>query len=384
MGRRGYKEINSVIQRAELELFDDEARGKLPQDIAEFNHDNPLCQWLVSRQDILDKEQIELDPEYEQKKHEWLAWFNEREIELIIPLVFEKKVVAFLGLGKKESLQAYTAKDADLLKKLGREAGVTVYNALHYEDLIEKERLEEEMKMGRHIQVTLLPQVDPKVEGLAVCGLMQPAKEIGGDYYDFITLPSKDEFAVVIGDVSGKGVAAGLVMSMTKATVYAFSQEGVSPKQILLRTNHVLYHHISGEKFMTLLYMLWQHQTRTLTYSSAGHEHILCYRHSTQEIEIIQSGGFMLGMLPDIETYLDERAIKLEPSDKIVLYTDGVTEAQSQSGDRYGLHRLREALQKYARKPAGELAQAVKDDVYEFMGKCPQYDDITLVVLEAQ
>jgi len=384
IGRRGHREVDGVKQPSALEIYTEEERAKLPESFRELSDSNPIFKWLIDYRGIIEKEQVEIDPQYQRIKQEALKWFIEQEIELIVPLVFENKVTAFLGLGKKENLQAYTVKDLELLKKLGEEAGVTVFNALHHEDLVEKERLEEEMKMGRQIQIALLPQEVPQISGLIVQGLMQPAKEIGGDYYDFITLPDRDKLAIVIGDVSGKGVAAGLLMAMAKTAIHTLSQEEVSPKQVLLKTNQILSRHIGGRKFMTLLYLLWHPRTKSFIYSAAGHEHILIFRITTGEIEVIMSGGFMLGMLGNIEAFLEEKQIQLNPKDKMLLYTDGVTEAESQTGDRLGLDRLKEVFKKHSHKSVSELMQAIKHEVYAFIGNYPQYDDITLIALEAQ
>jgi len=345
---------------------------------------------------------VSLNPQLQYlQESPYFGLLKEQEIELLVPLSMEDDLIGILGLGKKQSLRLYTLKDIETFTTLGKELGSLLYNAIHHKDVVEKERLDEEMKMGRQIQMSLLPRETPQVPGLDIEGLMLPAKEIGGDYYDFIVLPNKENLAVIIGDVSGKGVSAGLIMSLTKATIHNLSEEGFSPKEILLRTNRFLNKQIGGQKFMTLLYLLWQSSTRTLTYSSAGHEHILIYRNqgpattgnvgsatsggtaARNQVETILSGGFMLGMIPDIDKFLEERQIKLESGDKILLYTDGVTEAESASGDRFGLERLIESFQKYSQKPAQELMQAVKDDVYAFIGTYPQYDDITLVVMEA-
>ncbi len=343
--------------------------------------------WMQLHQRALEREQMEIDPQYEPVKEEGVKFLLQNSIEIMIPVIMEGKVNALVGIGKKENLQSYTGKDIELLESMGRQIGITIDNALHHEDIVEKERLAEEMKLGREIQMALLPQQVPSIKGLNVRGLMQPAKEIGGDYYDFITLPNKDNLSIVIGDVSGKGVAAGLLMAMAKTAIHTLSQEEASPKKILLRTNSILNRHIGGQKFMTLLYFLWQAESNTLTYASAGHEHILvCRKNASAQcnVEAILSGGFMLGMMPDIEIYLEDKDIKLEQGDKILLYTDGVTEAQNQAEDRYGLERLMESFRKYSSKPATELMQAIKDDVYSFIGTKPQYDDITLVGLEAQ
>ena len=383
-GRRGYGQAGETKQADACDIFTAPERDKLEVGQREMSCSTLLAQWFAEHCDILEREQVEIDPQYELIKEEALTCFDVHQVEVVVPLVVKGQVNAILGLGKKENLQAYSRKDLDLLKKLGEEAGVTVFNALHYEELAETERLEEEMRMGRQIQMMLLPQEAPTIAGLSVHGMMEPAKEIGGDYYDFISLPWKDSLSIVIGDVSGKGVGAGLLMAMAKTAIQTLSQEQSSPRQILLRTNEILNRHVGGQKFMTMLYFMWRNDTKTLTYSSAGHEHILILRHQDQELEVIQSGGLMLGMIPDIDRFLEDKDIILAPEDKILLYTDGVTEALNQGQERYGLDRLKECFQKHSGSPAQELMELIRDEVYAFIGATPQYDDITLVVMEAK
>ena len=346
-----------------------------------------LVQWLQSHQKVLEREQVEIDPRYGAIKDVALTFLNQNSIEILIPVIMEHKVNALVGIGKKENLQAYTVTDVELLEKMGRQIGVTIDNALHHEDIVEKERLAEELRLGREIQQNLIPKVVPTVDGLNIEGLMLPAKEIGGDYYDYIkTLHKQGEgkLGIVIGDVSGKGVAAGLIMATAKATLKGLSQQNLTPREILCQANNVIYEYTGGQKFMTLLYFQYLEQERTFLYSSAGHEHILIYHSAINEVESIVSGGFMLGMMLNIETFLEEKQVKLNPKDKILLYTDGVTEAENERGDRFGLPRLKEAFQRYGTKPAQEFIQALKDEVYSFIGPHPQYDDITLVVMEAK
>jgi serine phosphatase RsbU (regulator of sigma subunit) len=369
--------------------------GQEKKEAVTLKHGSALSQWLNLHERVLEREQVEVDPQYTPIKEEAVTFLNENSVEVMIPVIMEGKVNALIGIGKKENLQAYTLKDIELLENMGKQIGITIDNAMHHEDIVEKERLAEEMKLGREIQTALLPQEFPLVPGLIVRGLMKPAKEIGGDYYDFITLPDKGQFAVVIGDVSGKGVAAGLLMAMAKTAVHTLSQGETSPKQILIRTNNILNHHIGGQKFMTMLYFRWDALTRTLSYCSAGHEHILIYRANQGpataggtaahgQVESIVSGGFMLGMLPEISDFLEDRSIVLNPADKVVLYTDGATEARNPTEDLFGLPRLIDTVCKYGSKPANELLGFIKEEVYSFIGTREQFDDITLVVLEAQ
>ena len=359
------------------------AGGKKESPFVSLSYDSPLSHWLGTHQEELEREQVELDPQYAPIKEEALAFFQRNAVELLIPLTVENRVNAMVGIGKKENLRSYTIKDIELLGKLGRQIGITIDNALHHGDIVEKERLAEELRLGREIQMVLLPQHIPQMRGLTVEGLMQPALEIGGDYYDFISLPQQDQFAIVIGDVSGKGVAAGLLMAMAKTAITTISQEETSPRQILLRTNGILNQYMGGHKFMSLLYLIWQPELSSMFYSSAGHEHIFVYRESTQTLEVIQSGGFVLGILPKIDTYLEEWHLKLGSKDKVLLYSDGIIDAENQERDRFGLERLKEAFTRHHQKPAAELIKAVKDEVYAFIGSYPQYDDITLIVMEA-
>jgi len=373
-GQLNYTQVGAIGYE---NIADPQKREKTALDYLSF-----LAQWLNNKKEILEKEQIDIDPQYVSIRQEALAFLNSNSLELLIPVVMENNVNALVGIGKKENLQAYTLKDIELLENMGRQIGITIDNAMHHEDIVEKERLAEEMKLGREIQMALLPRELPIIRGLSVQGLMQPAKEIGGDYYDFITFPNKDRLAIVIGDVSGKGVAAGLLMAMAKTAIHTLSQDEISPKQILLRTNTILNQHIGGKKFMTMLYLRYDSTNKTLTYSSAGHEHILIYRANQNKVESIISGGFMLGMIPDISSFLEDKNITLNPGDKIILYTDGVTEARNPNEDLFGLENLIESIQKHGSKPVDELLSSIKDEVYAYISTREQYDDITLVVME--
>jgi len=353
-------------------------------DKALVTYQSTLGQWVNINQRIVEKEQVEIDPQYESIKQEVLYFMNQNSLEVTIPVVLENKVNALVGIGKKDNLQAYTLKDIELLEHLGKQIGITIDNALHHEDIVEKERLAEELRLGREIQMALLPQETPTIPGLTVYGLMQPAKEIGGDYYDFITLTKQNSLAIVIGDVSGKGVAAGLLMAMAKTAIHTISQEEPSPRQVLIKTNQILYKHLGSQKFMTMLYLSWNAQTRTLSYSSAGHEHILVYRADTKKVESILSGGFMLGMMPDIEHFLEDNNLDFNPRDKIILYTDGVTEAHDAENNFFGLEKLISIIEKSGQSASDELLNIIKQELYGFIGSREQYDDITVVVIERE
>lgn len=349
---------------------------------------DPLLLYLVEAQSVLEREQVELNPDYRFLKKEALDFFGKTALELLIPLCMGNAVVALLGIGRKENLRSYTLRDIELLAHLGMQIGITVDNALHHKDIVDRERLAEEMRLGREIQQTLLPRRMPLISGLKVFGFTQPAREIGGDYFDFIETArtpaggKNSTIDIAIGDVAGKGVSAGLLMAMAKTAIFAISHRKMSPRDVLIQTNQVLNRHITGDKFMTMLYLRWDAALRRLMYSGAGHESLILYR-GKKGLEVIPSGGMILGIMPDISSHLENRELEINAGDKIILYTDGVTEARNSKQELFGQKRLTDLVERYGALPADQFLGSVKNEIFRFMGERDQYDDITLVVMEA-
>ena len=301
---------------------------------------------------------------------------------IAVPLQTRDKPLGILYMDNRLAGGMFGKDELELMKSFAVQASVSIENAYLVANMVEQERIKQELELGRKIQIALLPKRSPDIEGLKVVGLTSPAKEIGGDYFDFVPL-ADNHLAIAIGDVSGKGVAAGLLMAMAKTAIRVLSQDESSPKQVLLRTNNIIYQDIEGEKFMTMLYLIWDPQSRTLKYSSAGHEHLIVYRAAEQKVEKIMSGGFMLGMFADISEFLENRQIALNVHDKLILYTDGVTEARDINENSFTMERLIDLVAVRGAQPADQLLHTIKDTVYAFIGTREQYDDITLVVMEA-
>lgn len=371
--RTAYTEIGSIGYNSSLAV---EKEGK-----TELSFQHPLCEWLNIHQKAIEREPVEADPRYAPIKEAARSFFKRNSLEVLIPVLLENKINALIGLGKKENLQAFRFNDIKLLENMGRQIGVIIDNALHHQDIVEKERLTEELRLGRQIQMDLLPKAMPSIPGLSVSGFMRPAKEIGGDYYDFIPLPKSGGYGIAIGDVSGKGVAAGLMMAIAKTALHSISQEQLSPRETLIRVNQVLYQHIGGQKFMTLLYLCWNIRDNVLYYSSAGHEHIVYFQQQTGTISLIKSGGVLLGIMEDVSQYLEDRQLTLGSGDRIILYTDGVIEVENPQGEKFGLDRLKGLVEASNRGSSGELIGDIQEELAIFAAGRPLNDDITLVVL---
>lgn len=302
---------------------------------------------------------------------------------LSVPLIALDQMIGVLNVSK-ETVNGFDDDDKNLLSTLAGQAGIAIHNANLYSQIPEKERIEGELEIYRKIQLRLIPSRSPNIKGLLLHSSMIPAKEVGGDYFDFIqSRKAGDEsVGIVIGDVSGKGVSAGLVMMRTRTILHALSAANYSPRDALVYLNHYLASTVEVGKFMTLLYLLWDPNEKKMSYAAAGHEHILVYKAATGETVSLKSGGIAVGMVDDISSLTQEKELDVETGDAIVLYTDGVTEAENTANERYTLERLISVMDRNGMKPARELHKVIMDDLYRFIGGAEQWDDVTLLVMK--
>ena len=234
---------------------------------------------------------------------------------------------------------------------------------------------EEELKRAREIQQMLLPSTLPQLAGVQIAGAWQPAREVGGDYYDVIQL-DKDRVGICVGDVAGKGITAALLMANLQASFRAFATTEASPQVVCTKLNKFLCANIAAGKFVTFFYAVLDANARTLTYENAGHSPGLLLR-STGTTETLQGGGAVLGALPDW-TYQDY-TIQLQAGDQLLLSTDGITEAENATCEEFGDERLLEAA-RTRHGSALEVQRAIMRQVTAFCGGNFR-DDATLLVL---
>ena len=247
-------------------------------------------------------------------------------------------------------------------------------------DLKEHERILDELTIASQLQRDILPLESPVIPGLQIVAKNKPASELGGDSFNIIQVGSKT--FVYIGDVTGHGAAAGLMMTMVDSLVSVFADIYGSAFEIVVHVNKYIKRHVKKSMFMTMTLLCWDQASQKLTFVGAGHEHILVYRSASGECESILAGGIALGMLPDNSKSIKELEIVLADGDFVVLYTDGITEARNPSGELFGLPRLMVAVKEYAPQYSAEgVSHHVATDLTSFMGTTPQGDDITLIVM---
>ncbi|MBV9464131.1 MAG: SpoIIE family protein phosphatase, partial [Verrucomicrobiae bacterium] len=304
---------------------------------------------------------------------------------MAVPLRTKEKDLGLLYLDNHLADGVFGDDELELMKSFAIQAAVSIENTHLVQSLVEQDRLKQEMKLGQEIQRGFLPKEAPNVRGLKVSAFMQPAREIGGDYYDYIVRPGDNgssPLAIVIGDVTGKGLGAGLNMAMVKTTLLTLSREPIGVREILIKANRILHGQMSFGTFISLLYLQWDPAARAMTFAGAGHCDLLAVRAASGKVETVRSGGAALGLIPEIEQKVQERELPLAPGDKLVLYTDGVVEAQNAAEEEFGAARLISALEKNARLGPEELLAAVRAELRAFAGDAAQYDDITLIALE--
>ena len=234
---------------------------------------------------------------------------------------------------------------------------------------------EEELKRAREIQKMLLPSTLPQLAGVQIAGAWQPAREVGGDYFDVIQL-DKDRIGICIGDVAGKGITAALLMANLQASFRAFATAEASPQVVCTKLNRFLCANVASGKFVTFFYAVLDADARTLTYENAGHSSGLLLR-SNGTTESLQGGGAVLGALPD--WIYQDYAAQLQPGDKLLLSTDGITEAENAQLEEFGDERLLEAA-RTRNGSALDIQRAIMQQVTAFCGGNFR-DDATLLVL---
>jgi sigma-B regulation protein RsbU (phosphoserine phosphatase) len=296
---------------------------------------------------------------------------------LIVPVRHREEPLGCIALGPKLTGARFSREDLTLLETLANQTGAAIRTASLYAESVRRIALEEELTLARQIQFRYLPTTFPRWDNLEVFGTNQPSKQVGGDYFDVVTLD--DGLLAAIADVSGKGVPAALVMSMMQASLRTQAGEGRSVSDMLERVNRLMLARGETGMFATCFLAQLSRDTMTLSYSNAGHNPPILL-HADGGFEVLSQGGLLLGVFDDPR--LSEGRVRLAAGDRLVLYTDGVTEARSPSGEFYDEERLAEFL--IALDPelsAEEVAHAVKANVSAFTGTDDFEDDMTLVVM---
>jgi sigma-B regulation protein RsbU (phosphoserine phosphatase) len=303
---------------------------------------------------------------------------SETRSEMVAPIISNTEVIGVFDL-ESDILNAYSDDDLEVLMMLASQVAIIIEKVMLHEQLIEKKRLEGQLEVARQVQLELLPAKDPQLEGYDISAYNFPTEEVSGDYYDWVRIYD-DQIGLVIADVSGKGVPAALLMAFLRASLRAATHIGYSPHISMAKVNYLLWESIERNQFVTAFYGILDVTNKTLTYTNAGHNPpILLDKDGSYKF--IERGSVPLGMFRD--TRYHEYYLTTSPGDMLVLYTDGVTEANNPQGEEFGRERLAEAVKRYHELGARELITAVHKEVIDWTDGHGATDDVTFFVIKA-
>ncbi len=268
--------------------------------------------------------------------------------------------------------------DEHFLSELSIPASIAIDNArLHLAEL-ENQRVEKELEVAYRIQQQILPHELPAMSGIQVSAVAIPCHTVGGDFYDVIKI-NEDKVALVIADVTGKGIPAALLVSTLQASLHAYIEHHLSPTELVMKLNNVINQNSTPEKFITFFLSIYDIPTWTLKYVNAGHNHPFVL-YEKGGIEPLSKGGFCLGVFTDNK--YEEGEVHLNPGDSLILYTDGVTEAMNAKNEMYGEARLYLTMHKLLEKSVKDIERGILADMKIFTDGTPQNDDVTLVLMK--
>jgi serine phosphatase RsbU (regulator of sigma subunit)/anti-sigma regulatory factor (Ser/Thr protein kinase) len=353
------------------------ARPRQAGPTVEIAPDDPIIAYLQSTGGAVEIDRLNLDSPALEK-------MRVAGIKLVVPLVSQGVLVGLLNLGPRLSEQEYSTDDHALLNNLAAQAtpAVRVAQLVRQQQMEaqERERMEQELQVARLIQQTLLPRQLPELPGWRVAVHYQPARAVGGDFYDFYERPD-GRLVLAVGDVTDKGVPAALVMATTRAILRGCARRMLSPGESLVRTNELLYPEIPAHMFVTCLYAILDPASGRLEFANAGHD--LPYRQHDDAVDELAATGMPLGLMPGMQ--YEEKEITLLPGESILLYSDGLVEAHNAEREMFGFPRLHQLVNEHCASGCGALIDSLLADLADFAGPdWEQEDDITLVTLERE
>lgn len=327
-----------------------------------------------------DPELIEIEKPINLEETERFKRYLDQDFALIIPLRLKEETRGVMMLGNKIREAEFTPSDIEFLTTLGNQAMTTLENARLFKETLEKQRMEEDLRIAKNMQQRLLPASIEQPVGYEIFGINIPSREVGGDYYDVIKIDNHT-FGIVIADVSGKGAGAALLMSNLQAGLHALSDSDLGLADIISRLNKLIYDNTDLEKYITFFYGILDVKTNKLIFCNAGHNppYLINKKRTIRELK---TGGIVLGMMEN--TFFETESVELKSEDVMVMFTDGITEAMNAAEQEFGESRLKEVIKNNRGKSAELILQNVSSEVKNFVGDAHQSDDITMVVVKVK
>lgn len=302
---------------------------------------------------------------------------------MVAPLIHAGKQIGVLAVTKDSENKAYSLDDLYTFSSVTEQAAFAIGNFDAHHQVAEKKRIESELQTAQEVQRVLIPESAPDIPNFRLYGYNVPASMISGDYFDYTSV-SESETGIVIADVSGKGVPAGIIMATFRSSLKAIATGSSSPAESLSQLNRLIYPDIREDMFISAVYCHLNHEQSTVSLARAGHNPPYLFDAQVGSLIKLKPPGLAVGIdTGDVfSRILKDHEIKMHSGDSLILYTDGIIEANNKDGDEYTAARFEQALVEHHTEAADELGKSILADIDQFVGDAPQSDDITLVIIE--
>jgi len=317
------------------------------------------------------------DPRFQQNQSIVLSGIRS---VMAVPLAIEGRILGMIYVDSSFGTNRFTEPQLQLLTLIAGVAAIRIENARLLDVQVEQKRLAKELSVASEIQLRLHPANPPRIPGYDMVGVSFPCYEVGGDYFDFIERKNK-QYAIALGDVSGKGTGAALLMTSLHAAVRAYATTPASAPEVVSQINQYIYDNTPSNRYITFFYSELDPQTHQLTYVNAGHNPPMLVR-ASGEIELLEIGGFPVGIMPFGEYH--KATVPLYPGDVMIVYSDGVTESVNENDDEFGEQRLIEVMQKNRTRTAAGIRDRIDEALTRFVGKAKSVDDLTMVIVKRE
>lgn len=307
-------------------------------------------------------------------------YFHAREktrSEMVAPIITNDEVVGVFDL-ESNQLNAYTDDDLQILHLLASQVAIIIEKVELHEQVVEKKRLQAQLEIARQVQLSLLPEDDPKINNFEISAYIFPAEEISGDYYDWVKI-FDDQIGIVVADAVGKGIPAALLIAFLRASLRAVAQIGYAPNSAFSNVGDLLWDSVDENQFVTAIYGILDVTNKTFVFSNAGHNPPLLIKPDGDH-RFVEYGDLPLGMFEGVRYH--QHFIKFESGQILVLYTDGITEAANSKGEEYGQERLAGRVWQGIHLPANELIDFIRIGVADFTERKFLDDDGTLFIVK--
>lgn len=297
--------------------------------------------------------------------------------EIVVPIKLDNRIIGVINL-ESAFKDTYSQRSLSLISAFASQAAISLERARLHERSLEGKKLQEQLNIAREIQRSFLPAKAPQIAGYDIAGSNISSGQVGGDYYDFIKIVDS-HFGVAIGDVSGKGIPAALIMASFRASLIAEIRNNYSIRTICHKVNSLLFESLEPGNYVTAVYGVLDARNHIFTFSNCGHNQPILMRANGQ-VEFLKEGGPILGVASD--SVYEERALVINRGEVMVLYTDGVTEVFDKDGQEYGVDRLIDVIRKNRDKTAQQMADIIYDECTKFASESHIFDDLTMIIIK--